>query len=196
MKNSDKIIQTARLICHDFKLMESQEEYYEKLFNYFTQSDSSELDINKGLLITGSVGIGKTLSLKIMQRLSRGFRIVHARHIVREYLTEGVKVIDRYGRRSFSETSNGNIDMKKPLSVCFDDILLEETNQKHYGNEQNIIAEIFLDRYDMFIDYKMMTYATTNGNAQIIEDVYGTRVRDRIREMCNIVSLTGKSLRK
>ncbi len=44
-----------------------------------------------------------------------------------------------------------------------------------------------LSRYDHFISQKMITHITTNLDSQDIEEVYGLRVRSRLREMCNVV---------
>ena len=192
---TEKIESAAKIIEPSFALIAEQKEYYEKITKYFNKEDG-ELDIKKGLIVCGTVGTGKTLSFRIMQKVFGSINIVSTRHIIREYMADGVKVLDRYGRKSFSENERGNIELKKPIHYCFDDMLLEEVNAKFYGNNQNIMAEILLDRYDMFVRHGMKTYATTNGDMKLLEDNYGTRVRDRIREMCNIVSLTGKSLRK
>jgi len=191
----ESITNAAIAIEPDFVIHPDQKNYYDNLNKYFMKKEG-ELDPKKGLIVCGHVGTGKTLSFRIMQKVFGGINIISTRHIIREYMMEGVSVLDKYGRRSFSENEMGNIEIKKPIQYCFDDMLLEEVNAKFYGNNQNIMAEILLDRYDMFIRHGMKTYATTNGDMKLLEDNYGTRVRDRIREMCNIVSLTGKSLRK
>jgi len=189
------INEAGKLIEPNFKLLPEQESYYLNLFNYFNKQEG-ELDINKGLLVSGSVGTGKTLSMKIMQKIFGGFSIVSSRHIVREFMIDSVRVIDTYGRKSFQINAHGNPDMNKPKHICFDDILLEESHSKFYGNEQNVIAEVLLDRYDMFLRSKMFTYATTNSDMSKLEITYGLRVRDRIREMMNYIPLTGKTFRK
>lgn len=186
---------TGRIFEPNFSILPEQEEYYENLALYFAKN-GGKYDNNKGIIVAGGVGTGKTLSMKIMQKLFGNFTLVSARHLVREYLQDGVKVIDEYGRRSFILNSQGNVDTTKPKNYCFDDILLEEVNAKFYGNQQNLMSEILLDRYDAYISYQMKTYATTNANMKMIEEGYGTRVRDRIREMCNYITLTGKSFRK
>ena len=196
MKNhNDTIIKYAKHIEPLFEIYPEQEEFYNSLYEYF-HGNEGELDINKGLIITGSVGTGKTLAMKIFQRMGAHMNIISTRHIVREYMGDGVKILDKYGRKSFVLHPNGEVDMKKHVTYCFDDMLLEEVNSKFYGNQQNIMAEILLDRYDMFKRCALQTYATTNADVKTLEANYGTRVRDRIREMCNFVSLTGKSLRK
>ena len=56
------------------------------------------------------------------------------------------------------------------------------------GNECNVMAEILLSRYDIFISKKLQTHITTNLSATEIEKHYGNRVRSRLREMVNLIA--------
>jgi DNA replication protein DnaC len=71
--------------------------------------------------------------------------------------------------------------------LLFDDLGLEQT-PKYYGNECNVIAEILLNRYDLFVSKRMMTHITTNLSASELESIYGNRIRSRMREMFNLVA--------
>lgn len=88
------------------------------------------------------------------------------------------------------------LDKAKPWTWCFDDFGLEAVSVKNYGNEANILEEIMLDRYDLALSVGMKTYITTNLDVAMIEQNYGTRVRDRFRETMNVIKLTGETLRK
>ena len=59
---------------------------------------------------------------------------------------------------------------------------------KYYGNDANIMAEILLSRYDLFIRQGMLTHATTNLSASELEAIYGNRLRSRMREMFNLIA--------
>ena len=50
------------------------------------------------------------------------------------------------------------------------------------------MAEILLSRYDMFIHHQMKTHITTNLNGDEIEEMYGIRVRSRMRELFNLIA--------
>ena len=195
--NFKKIIEIGKTIEPNFLIEANQYDYYEILFEYFSGRGNT-LDNKKGLLISGNVGTGKTLSMQIMQRIF-GLKIISSRHLIREFLQSklnGMDVLDLYGRKSFNTNPAGNIDVKKPINICFDDLGLEEVNAQMYGNKQNILAEILLDRYEQFRNHGMKTFATTNLKAKDIEDLYGNRVRDRMREMMNYLQLEGTSKRK
>ena len=113
------------------------------------------------------------------------------RHIIKscrdvsfEFIQDGYEVISKYSRQSFR--------YHHPKTYCFDD-LGTENSLKYYGNDCNIMAEILLSRYDLFISQKLITHLTTNLNSSEIEQMYGSRVRSRMREMFNLVSFSNKS---
>jgi DNA replication protein DnaC len=55
------------------------------------------------------------------------------------------------------------------------------------------MAEILLSRYDLFISRYMITHITTNLNSSEIEDIYGTRLRSRLREQFNLIAFDRKA---
>ena len=99
-------------------------------------------------------------------------------------IQDGYEVITRYSRQSFL--------YHHPKTYCFDD-LGTENSLKYYGNDCNIMAGILLSRYDLFITQKLITHLTTNLNSSEIEQIYGPRVRSRMREMFNLVSFSNDS---
>lgn len=59
---------------------------------------------------------------------------------------------------------------------------------RHYGKDCNVMGEILLSRYDLFLNHKRKTHATTNLNAVELEELYGIRVRSRMRQLFNLVA--------
>jgi DNA replication protein DnaC len=55
------------------------------------------------------------------------------------------------------------------------------------------MAEILLSRYDQFITKKMLTHLTTNLTSSEIDEIYGLRVRSRLREMFNLIAFSSDS---
>lgn len=138
------------------------------------------LNLNKGLLLSGPIGCGKT-SLMLLMRLLRqshsGFQLVSCRNICFDFMEQGFAVIRHYGA-----VSNRNA-----FVFCFDD-LGAETQMKYYGNDTNVMAEILLSRYDLFVQKNVPTHLTTNLSAAELESLYGNRVRSRLREMFNLIA--------
>ena len=65
-----------------------------------------------------------------------------------------------------------------------------ENSLKYFGNECNVMAEILLSRYDLFVLRHMQTHLTTNLNSSEIEEIYGTRIRSRLREQFNLIAFS------
>lgn len=133
-------------------------------------------------MLTGPVGVGKTTLMQLL----RNFSPPQQRHVMKscrdisfEFIEEGYATIHKYSRQPSKKD--------KPPLYCFDD-LGAENNLKYYGNECNVMAEILLSRYDLFVSRNIKTHITTNLSATEIEQHYGNRVRSRMREMFNLVS--------
>ena len=50
------------------------------------------------------------------------------------------------------------------------------------------MGEILLSRHDLFVKTGIKTHATTNQNAEELEERYGPRVRSRMREPFNLIA--------
>lgn len=157
-----------------------------KLIAYFlkdeTKTNEFGIDLTKGILLSGPVGCGKTTLMTLMKHVAKQnnrFYLKTCRDISFEFIKEGYEIIHRYSRGSYSQTEYKN--------YCFDDLGVEQ-NLKYYGNECNVMAEIILSRYDLFIARKVQTHLTTNLSASEIETAYGNRIRSRLRGMLNLIA--------
>jgi hypothetical protein len=163
-----------------FTIHSADREILYKLISYATSSEEQckqyGLDLQKGILLTGSVGCGKTTLMTLLPEFMFPFQkyeVQNAREIAAQYQIKGYEIIHSLGR--------------KKRSICLDDLGVEQ-NIKHFGNDCNTIGEILLHRYDMHVNYGILTHATTNLNADELEKIYGNRVRSRLREMFNLIS--------
>ena len=137
-----------------------------------------QIDMNKGILLLGPVGSGKTSLMNLIRDFFPiSFRpiIKSTREISYEFNQEGYATIDKYG--------------KTEKVYCFDDLGVE-SSLKHYGNECNTMGEIILSRYDQYIQSGTITHVTTNLNSVELEKMYGVRVRSRLREMFNLIAFS------
>jgi hypothetical protein len=144
------------------------------------------LDLKKGILLSGPIGCGKTSLMSLVKYFfqpGKQYQIKSTRDISFEFEKDGYKVINRYSKKP----PNLSYTNPFPNIFCFDDLGIEQT-QKHFGNECNVMAEILLSRYDLYISKGIPTHLTTNLSASEIEEKYGNRVRSRMREMFNLVA--------
>ena len=174
------------LYGNSFKILESDYSIIYKLLAYFLKDEPTcfqyNLDLKKGILLSGPVGCGKTSLMNLMKYLiptEHKFYLKPCRDISFEFIQEGYDVIHKY--------SKGKLYQSDPKTICFDD-LGTENNLKYFGNECNVMAEILLSRYDIFISKHIQTHITTNLSASEIETQYGNRVRSRMRAMFNLIA--------
>jgi DNA replication protein DnaC len=174
------------LYGQNFHIPETDHNLIFKLIAYFLKDESTcfqfNIDLNKGILLTGPVGCGKTSLMNIMKYLTpteHKFIVKPCRDISFEFIQDGYSIIHKY--------SKGRLYESDPKIYCFDDLGLEN-NLKYYGNECNVMAEILLSRYDIYISKKIPTHITTNLSASEIETQYGNRVRSRMRQMFNLIA--------
>jgi len=180
------------LFGRNFRLYKEDETLLFKLCCYFIKDHQScanmGIDTSKGILLSGPVGCGKTSLMKLLpfiapQRMN--YEIIPTRNIVFNFNTKGFQVLEKY-----NETKN----------YCFDDLGVEPIGS-HYAKDLNVMGEILLSRYDIFISSKQqsnkkmvvessqnITHATTNLNANELENRYGSRVRSRLRELFNLIA--------
>jgi DNA replication protein DnaC len=166
----------------------------QKLICYFLKDEvmaaNFNLDLSKGILLSGPVGCGKTTLMTLMKSAAKqnnNFIMKTCRDISFEFIKEGYQTIQKY--------SNGSNTHSEHRNYCFDDLGVE-TNLKYYGNECNVMAEIILSRYDIFISKQVITHITSNLSATEIESAYGNRVRSRLRELCNLIAFDSHSTDK
>jgi hypothetical protein len=167
-----------------FKLTEKEKELYQLLCKYFTGDKSFEesgYSLSKGLWLYGGVGCGKTELMKLFRSNPvEDFGVVESIKIADMYKDKeiGVQVIENYSRAK---------------SICFDDFgtEIESGESSNFGNKKNVLGEIVLRHYALNDDKVFRYHFTTNLNAEQVGQLYGPRVRSRIREMCNIISLQG-----
>lgn len=172
----------------DFEITEIDRPVVLKLLAYFLRDESVALDegidLNKGIMLTGRIGCGKTTLMNIFRSLSpESYRptIISCRQVSFEFSRLGFDAVYRYSTNAFYPYTN------IPRVHCFDDLGLE-TPINFWGNSCNVMAEILLSRYDLFISHKMITHATTNLNSQELETIYGNRLRSRMRSMFNLIA--------
>jgi hypothetical protein len=180
-----------------FALDESNREIFHKLCLYFAGDERCEteydMSLRKGVMLVGPVGCGKTTLLRAFTSNSfNSFCEVSCRRVTDDYSmpkTGGAEAIAYYSnwKSAFPENFYG-IDK---IGFLFDDLGTERV-KKHYGNEINVMEEIIQNRYDN-LNLRGKTHLTTNLSADDIEDLYGSRVRSRLREMCNYIAFDSEA---
>jgi len=191
--------------CKNFEETEESLKNISALFFYFlknedflnhpnVRADLSKPNFDKGILIIGGYGVGKTNCMKALELSfkylkTNRFKIYSTNEVVQNFEICSTP----YDKENFYHRMNLGADL-------YDDLTTEKL-ASNFGHI-NIMKEILEERYNR----KKLTHAITNfkdGYDNDVEaalehlgEVYGSRFYDRIFDMFNIVVFTGKSYRR
>ncbi|WP_438423088.1 DnaA ATPase domain-containing protein [Aquimarina macrocephali] len=166
------------------------------IFRYFLkQEDFNEYgliksvpSLEKGLLIYGNYGIGKSLLFEILHKI--GKELVTKRNDTSLWfncISSGA-FVDEYMRASRDKESTFSLKHYYTGKLYIDDLGFEN---KAF-NKTEVFAELLFERNKN----NAITYVTTNHKPSEITERYGERIGDRLPEMFNIIKWEGKSFRK
>lgn len=189
----DQMLEVAR--CEFLRLEKKEmviDQHNEKIISilarYFSGDKTLEaegISLDKGILLFGSFGVGKTSLLNAFsENPLRSFIIRNCKELAQSFASGGYEQIENF--TSPHPPIYGNKFKHEYYGICFDDLGTED-KRKHYGNESNVMMELIETRYSRKATLAGFTHITTNLTADQIEEVYGPRVRSRVREMFNFL---------
>lgn len=195
----------AQIFDKEFVIDEKNSIIFELLCYYFSQderfvsmADQAELNnisLNKGILLCGSYGSGKTWMMKLFQKNQRHcYMIRNAKELADLYEKQGEIAIEEYLKPLKNAVNDTAVFYQPFLGLCIDDIGTDNT-KVNYGNKKNVIGDIIEKRYASG-HVGTGFHCTTNLTAKGIEDFYGGRVSSRMREIFNVIELIGEDRRK
>lgn len=151
-------------------------------------------DSNKGLLLYGPIGTGKSTLLKGLQhyaaktaRYCNGgkcatFQFISAAEIALQFAEKGITGLNRYTDRDCM------------INLAIDEVGREPMDSKHFGTGINVIQTVLQLRYEQ--RYNFYTHLTTNLDPdEKFSEYYGAYIADRVKEMFNVIKIEGKSRR-
>jgi len=159
--------------------------------------------LNKGIVLAGLQGCGKTMLLKIMadagplEHKHKGL-VNSIGDIVKQSWGDQMKfglynfkdihscvsLEHDYRQKDGEQLINKIRTIHKPMA--FDDLGFEESSSMNFGNKINVMEHIIQARYNLHQDYGICSHFSTNIiNGDELARIYGPRIRSRMREMCN-----------
>jgi hypothetical protein len=163
-----------------FELNEQNSDVYNQLKLYFSNDNEFNGDLNKGVLILGGLGTGKTLALEIYQVIF-GFQMFSSDEVIDAFCKDGRPSIEQFNTEH---------------DIALDDIGQDSGKHYYFGTIEDPMDVLLSRRYDMFKQYKHRTHATTNLSVEALEQRFSPKVFDRMFEMFNIIPLVGDSWRR
>lgn len=158
--------------------------------------EGSLLEANKGLFLYGSIGTGKSTILKALRAYENyinqycfafsnnllSYQFVSATEIALNYSQKGIEGIVGYTERDCM------------YNLAIDELGRESDDAKHFGTNLNVIQTVLQLRYEQRNNF--ITHVSTNLQLEDISARYGDYIADRVKEMFNIIPMSGESRRK
>lgn len=159
-----------------------QTKYFKALCYFLSEDVRFETELNysfkKGLFITGESGVGKTETLKALKNNPvRSMAIISMIDV-----TNLIK-------------STGDCNIPENKLVVLDDVGCEPIPIKHYGTDVRWFSDFIENKYLSQQNFSNLIITTNMGGEQI-QELYGYRIRSRVREMFNVISVDGEDIRK
>lgn len=169
------------------------------LFQYFTGNvefcEQNNIDLNKGILLIGNVGSGKSLLMKVFKNYTanvlhcNSFRSYSSPEIIANVNMNGISYLNL-----FADNNDGY--KAQPITAYIDDICSLESEQvNNYGTKIEVIERLITISYEKYTRYRKLTHFTSNIYPEKMLKFYNERVISRLIEMCNIITLESSDFR-
>jgi len=173
----NKII-AERNINREFEVTEQNSEVINQLYYYSLNSDNFKGNLEKGIILVGKNGVGKTIILKAY------FNIIELLTIKR--------ITQMHSKKLAIDINENGLDYYERRPLFIDDIGKESKEMVKYGTRILPFPDLIALRYDN----GSITFGTCNYKLETLIDFYGLTTVDRMKEMFNIIILEGMSFRK
>lgn len=169
----------------NFVIDKNNEPMIEQLYYYITNNSTFSGDLDKGIMLQGKYGCGKTILLET-------YSLLH-NHVVRRFhlnqpLFTFIKSVELQGQITKQSAS---VFARRPLII--DEFGRESKMVQDYGNVSRPISELLSLRSDIAV----VTHGTTNFTFATLssDEFYGGMIGDRLKVMFNFITLNGESRR-
>jgi DNA replication protein DnaC len=169
----------------NFVIDNNNEPVIKQLYYFATSNPSFAGDLNKGILLQGKYGCGKTVLLET-------YSLLH-NHTVRKFslnypLLSFIKAVELQEQ---IRKQSVNMFVRKPLII--DEFGRESKTVQDYGNITRPLSELLSLRSDA----GTLTHGTTNFilNTLSSDEFYGGMIGDRLKTMFNFITLHGETRR-
>lgn len=193
-----------------FKFTDKNKPVYRMLMLYFTgnadfnsymkQITGRQGNLDKGLLVVGNVGSGKTYSLATVFKeytanvLRKNSYQVHDYYsIIRNFELLGSEALSIFG---FQQRNMNGYQKDRTLTVLIDDFLSTKSTVSHFGNKTDIPETLINQRYEAYKRGRKLTHFTMNLYPNELGDLLDERSISRLQEMCNVIALEDCDWRK
>ena len=178
------IVERGRELCRrrgaEFVIDKYNQNLLIDMAYYFGRDEKFSGDLNKGILLQGEFGVGKSFPFICAAGMFSPVAFEQdmmksSNQLINLFQQDGAEAVAKYHEKVF----------------VLDEIC-EIHDANHFGNKVNVIQQLIELRYDLFVRTGTVTHGTTNFvTGEQIEQHFGGRVRSRMREMFNVFLING-----
>lgn len=207
----EQIMFRTKQLPFEFEIDENNKRVIDLLCMYFSGDDrfnkekfvykdgtSKELNLRKGIgLISTKKGTGKTVLMSLFQQNKfRPYFQMETKNIASMYQKKGEEAIDVHSEL-LRIPPHPDFFMFDNIGICFDDLGFE-VSKNFWGSKSDVMADVLFSIYrkNQHKGNFSWFHFTSNLSGNDFEERYDDRIRDRMREMFNILILNGESRRK
>ncbi len=157
---------------------------------YYINGIEKEFDLNKGILICGNVGTGKTFILKVLQTYANVLGNPNSFRI--ESIESMKSYFEEKGNFRYYNEFKPNLG-KFGLNLAINEYGIDY-DASFYGTKFiESFGAFMMQRYELFTDHGTITHMTTNLSLKDLDNKLDPAMLRRFRDMFNTVNLNGKS---
>ena len=170
----------------EFVIDKNNEIIIEQLYFYVTNDSSFMGDLDKGIMLQGKYGCGKSIILETYSMLHN--------HIVRKYFMKQPLLTFIQSTELQEQIIKQSVKAFTQLPLIIDEFGRESKTVQDYGNILRPISELLSIRADV----GTLTHGTTNFTLDTLSsaEFYGGMIGDRLKMMFNFIPVPGESRRK
>lgn len=184
-----------RIFKFEFELDDYNTDIFELFCYYFNHDEKffakakllgvDNPSFNKGLMLAGNFGVGKTVLMKLFsQNKKQCYFIDSAKTIAESYVKSKEKVLDeKYLFPVKNAFQDPGVFCQEYMALCIDDLGAENI-KNNFGNLSNVIGDLIEHRYDKGYTGPWL-HGSSNLGADELKSFYGERVVSRMREIFN-----------
>jgi DNA replication protein DnaC len=169
----------------NFVIDNDNEPIIEQLYLYATNNPAFDGDLDKGIMLQGKFGCGKTILLET-------YSLLH-NHVIKMFFLNRPLLMFTKSVELQEQIMKQSVKMFILRPIVIDEFGRESKMIQDYGNIMRPISELLSLRSDA----GALTHGTTNFTLETLssEDFYGRMIGDRLRVMFNFITLKGESRR-
>lgn len=207
-----EVLQRASQLPFQFDLDDNNKRVIDLLCLYFTGDErfnyeffeyrdgkKMQMNLKKGIgLISSNKGTGKSILMTLFQQNKhRPFLCMPTKAVSEMFSNKGNEAIAIHSELLDINPMLPTFFYMNKAGICFDDLGFE-IPKNSWGNKSDVMADVLFTIYSknqMKGDFSWFHF-TSNLSGKNFEDRYDDRIRDRMREMFNVIVLSGDSRRK